>query len=104
MAVLLGGSNTVLPRPGVLTDCVNLVCNGETHMIFIPVDAGKIAVKDEGRSRTVASLFAIVLSRGDRRCLIGYEAEVVGVVAKHGFHFLFFRFAIVRNGDMYSWL
>lgn len=73
-------------------------------MILIPIDAGKISVKSEQRARTVISLLAIVLSRGDRRCLLGYEAEVVGDVAKHGFHFLYCRFAIVRKGDMYSWI
>lgn len=71
-------------------------------MIIIPIDVGRL--KDKGKTRTVFSVLALVFNRGDRRCLIGYEAEVVGDVATHGFHFLFFRFAIIRNGDMYSWL
>lgn len=73
-------------------------------MIIIPIDAGRITVTKEHKTRTVVSLLAIVFNRGDRRCLIGYEAEVVGDVAKHGFHFLFFRFAVIRIGDMYSWM
>lgn len=73
-------------------------------MIFIPFDAGRLTVAEEHKTRTVVSLLAIVFNRGDRRCLIGYESEVVGEVAKHGFHFLFCRFAIIRNGDMYSWM
>lgn len=74
-------------------------------MILIPFDAGRLTVSEkEKKTRTVCSLFAIVFNRGDRRCLAGYEAEVVGDVARHGFHFLYFRFAIIRNGDMYSWM
>lgn len=71
-------------------------------MIIILIDAGRL--KDKGKTRTVCSLLALVFNRGDRRCFIGYEAEVVGNVATHGFHFLFFRFAIICNGDMYSWM
>jgi len=75
-------------------------------MIIIPIDAGKLTVKDKKttKTRTVASVLAIVFKHGDRRCLIGYEAETVGDIAKHGFHFLYCRIAIVRNGDMYSWI
>lgn len=73
-------------------------------MILIPFDVGRLTIKQESKTRTVASLFAIVFNRGDRRCLLGYEAEVVGSVAKYGFHILFFRFALIRMGDVYSWM
>lgn len=76
-------------------------------MILILFDIGKLKTAHPelpAKTRTVCSVLALVFNRGDRRCFIGYEAESFGDVAKHGFHFLFFRFAIIRNGDMYSWM